>query len=760
MDVLIGLLVFALAMCPILIVVLLVQQSRTARRLQALEDELVRRQGSREAADTAGVRTRTDAPLTPPAPKAAAAERATPPAAARAPAEPAESVATKSRSNDALEAFVGGRVMLVVGVVAVLFAVGFFLKLAIDRGWFGGLEPAARVSIGVALGLGLLVWGQRFVRKQLTVFGHALMGAGLGTLYLSNFFAAVRYELIELPVAYVLVGSITALSIVLALRRGTRILAWLGFLGGYLAPALLGTNVDALGPLTAWLAVLHGGVLAVLVARRWAGLEVMATVASAVYFLHWYAHWFGPDRIVVGAWCLTALLTAVMLVCLAPALIARRAVAPPSLWSMLIAALLAFGAGHALLMPEHRIALGLGIVGVGLAQMAAGWVVTRRVGARTPDSAILFVFGLAAFAIAVPVFFDGRGMAPAWSGLGLAAVFAGARRDLPGLVVGGMVMLLLGALRGVVFHSTHAAADVTAFLNADFLMALLSCAALLAAGRILARSPVRGADEAPKLQLAGLWAFALPLGWECFATVARQAPRFAPNTTLFALSAAAAGLAVYACVLAGVSRGGASRAPDARNPWVDALPAAPWAAALVFALLVMGMDRRLGFVPGLNFMFGAELMVTGACFVCGFIIGGSTARGAPLLGLILLLLQITWEIHRWGRYGGGADVPRVDMAFRAQLAISVTWALYASALLVLGFRRHRPGLRWIGLILFAITVGKVFLVDMARLETGYRVGSFLALGLLLVAASYLYQRMRQGDAGTPPSLPPQEGESP
>ena len=59
-----------------------------------------------------------------------------------------------------------------------------------------------------------------------------------------------------------------------------------------------------------------------------------------------------------------------------------------------------------------------------------------------------------------------------------------------------------------------------------------------------------------------------------------------------------------------------------------------------------------------------------------------------------------------------------------------------------------PVLRWLGLGVFALTVGKVFLIDLASLKTVYRIGSFLALGALLVAASFLYQRARKpgGDA--------------
>ena len=41
-----------------------------------------------------------------------------------------------------------------------------------------------------------------------------------------------------------------------------------------------------------------------------------------------------------------------------------------------------------------------------------------------------------------------------------------------------------------------------------------------------------------------------------------------------------------------------------------------------------------------------------------------------------------------------------------------------------------------------LAVGKVFLVDLANLESIWRVGSFLAIGLLLLAGAFAYQRVR------------------
>jgi uncharacterized membrane protein len=57
---------------------------------------------------------------------------------------------------------------------------------------------------------------------------------------------------------------------------------------------------------------------------------------------------------------------------------------------------------------------------------------------------------------------------------------------------------------------------------------------------------------------------------------------------------------------------------------------------------------------------------------------------------------------------------------------------------VRGERRLRIG----GLVLLGIAVVKVFLYDLAALESIYRVVSFIALGLLLLVGAFAYQRVR------------------
>ena len=75
-----------------------------------------------------------------------------------------------------------------------------------------------------------------------------------------------------------------------------------------------------------------------------------------------------------------------------------------------------------------------------------------------------------------------------------------------------------------------------------------------------------------------------------------------------------------------------------------------------------------------------------------------------------------------------------------RFSYSAWFLLAGAALLAAGFKRRSALLRWQGLALLAVTIFKVFLLDTSTLTQGYRIISFLALGALLLAVSFAYQR--------------------
>jgi len=109
---------------------------------------------------------------------------------------------------------------------------------------------------------------------------------------------------------------------------------------------------------------------------------------------------------------------------------------------------------------------------------------------------------------------------------------------------------------------------------------------------------------------------------------------------------------------------------------------------------------------------------------------------------LLILLAIGWEIHSYWwtlRWNGNTDRWR-DFQMYAQFTYSAWFMIFGAILLAAGFWRRSAFLRWQALVLLAVTIAKVFLSDMSQLAQGYRILSFVALGALLLAVSFAYQR--------------------
>jgi uncharacterized membrane protein len=87
----------------------------------------------------------------------------------------------------------------------------------------------------------------------------------------------------------------------------------------------------------------------------------------------------------------------------------------------------------------------------------------------------------------------------------------------------------------------------------------------------------------------------------------------------------------------------------------------------------------------------------------------------------------------------GDDVERSQTA---QVILSAFWASVGLVAIVVGLVRDIREVRYGGLVLLGLGVAKLFLYDLSELDQLYRVLSFIAVGLLLLAGAYAYQRVR------------------
>jgi len=99
---------------------------------------------------------------------------------------------------------------------------------------------------------------------------------------------------------------------------------------------------------------------------------------------------------------------------------------------------------------------------------------------------------------------------------------------------------------------------------------------------------------------------------------------------------------------------------------------------------------------------------------------------ASLAVLVLLWLVLSVDVyHHFNMRHQLAERGTIDWRRVAQMSLSVLWTLTLRACWPLVFRWHVAALRWLAIGFYGLTVGKVFLVDMAGLAEIYRIVAFM-----------------------------------
>ena len=630
-----------------------------------------------------------------------------------------------------VEELLGGRLLALVGGLAILLGLAFFVALAVDRGWIGETARVLLALVGSAALVGVGVW--LFEAKRQNQAALAAIGTGIGGLFLSLTAATSLYGLVPPAVGLGAALGVGALATFLAIRFGSRAVAALGIVGSLAAPALVDAIEQANAPL--FLAIALGASAAVLVWRRWDWLRVAAfTIAMAQI-----AFWTYSAQDVAAVLAALAVVGAINVVlAIGYELRAPSDGLRPS--SALVAtanAVLVGGMGYAAIV----------FLGDGGSRDGGSWVAAIAVAhvvfgvgllALRPASRnvalVLLGVALTAADIAAALLFDGAALAVGWAVSAAALAYLGRRYPADSELLTATVgsQLALAAAHALLFD---APADV-AFGDAPTAGALAAVAAVavcaFAAARTARReSPVRRAalDAASAAAFAYLTALAFD-GLPVVVAYAMEAGALAAIARRTRDAVAAYAAASFVLLATGHALA-IEAPPEALANGVSDLAAAAAALVLIAGadvavartpLAAMARERRLAYVAA-----GGALVYLGSIAIVDSFQPGSAAGAA------------------------GIDL---DVRQQGQALLSVFWSVCGLGVLWAGLRAELTELRLAGFGLLGLAVGKVFAYDLAALDSAYRVLSFVVLGLLLLAAAFAYQRMRRRDAGDVPVAAP------
>jgi hypothetical protein len=791
-------------------IVALVKLRTARRRIEALEAKAVRlEQGF--AALRAGAPTPAAAPAAAPSaqdrPPAAptltsGAPPPIPPAATatatatahRAPSPEPLPTAPPPRPSAASASSLEEKIALVwftrIGALAVLAGAGYFFKYAVDNDWIG---PTGRVALGALAGLAAIVVGETLRPRTRALWVNAVQGAGIALLFLAAFAGAALYRLFPFPAAFAAVAVIALVGGALAVRGRSELVLALALAGGLLAPALLSTGEDRPGGLFGWLLALAVPALVVSARLRFLVVPWLAFAGTAVFFGAWYERFFAvwpPPKVLdpnlpaaAQAGAYHALAPRLVPLALALAHVATwlfawenfvrgpvrppdpRRRAAPRLWAdiWLAAALVAGELGAFALL--HDRPLGAGAVVAGAGVLAA--LCAERAGRPT---ILLVVATLGGALVAVAI--AGAGPRPSTTWIAAAAAWGAVH--------------LGAAARALLRNRDSGAAPPTP---------LLLCAALAGLGfaalGLEATGPRDGLLRAVLAGVAG--AAELSLG----AAVLRRGRLRATillGTSLALVAAAAAFLLSGASVTLA------------------------WAAMAAVVAVLAARDRAPAWLAGAGLLFAAALVrlvhvdisapqLAQSLFLHGDGAAGAlhpafllNARALALAGTAAALLVAARSVARPGQHWRFAAAALAAAAHGCLLALAVTeaqglalsipappaagdalafehyreafgavvWAqagkldtvttlvlgLYAALLVGVGFLAREMFHRWLGLALFAATLGKLLLHDVWQLARPYQVLVFLAVGALMLAAAFLYARYGRRILGMLREAPP------
>ena len=434
--------------------------------------------------ESASATSATQTPITAPQPRPTPVQRPVQPAQ-----QPRQPDAIERAINAVWNWFTGGNVPVKIGLLVLLFGIGAALKYAAGQGWVR-FPMEFKLATVAALGVAALIWGWRN-REARPAFGLSLQGGGIGILLLTVFTAYRLVHVLEATPAFALVLVLVTGAALLAVLQNAPWLAFIGFLGGYLAPVLLSTGSGSHVALFSWYALLNLAVFAIAWKKHWRALNLTGFFFTFGVGLAWGAKYYKPEFFGTVEPFLVLFFAFYFAI---PLLHALRG--EPQGRKNLVDGTLVFGTPllafpmQAALLSDQRMMLALSALVLAYLYGGFAWWLLRRRGiVLLGQSYGLLALGFAT--LAVPLAFSAQTTSAVWALEGAAAVWLGLRQQRWWPQVAGIALQFLAAF-AYAMHLLDGGWDKTAgewpVLNGHALSVLLLALASFCISRLYERA--------------------------------------------------------------------------------------------------------------------------------------------------------------------------------------------------------------------------------------------------------------------------------
>ena len=648
-----------------------------------------------------------------------------------------ETIAKRIKQNR-FEVKIGLNLVNKIGVLLLLLGLG----ASIQYGYVHFFNEWIKGSFAFLLGLVLLLSGELAWRKKFSVFASGLTGGGIAALYGALFYSHFVLHIIPMEAALIISVLVAAGSIALTLRYNSQTIAVISLAGGFLPffSYSFSFDFDRITALFAfgYIFVLNSTLVAISLAKSWKLTAWISFVLSipCVIFL--------ADRVDSLSLSITMFVLSYVVyqtAVLVKPLKHRTEPAVSDIVLMSLNSLFVSLAVFAILDGEGLDDyFGLVAVLFSACFLAQGFVLYRFFSTRSVSTAILFGCALTFSVLAVPFQFGLAWALVGWVCEGVFLSIIGNRYRARYIEVGGWVILALTVL---FFY----AADLAPFLEGRIregisvkFSSLVIGVYVLAVyhGRYLAESDLRRRVDVARFIA---WSSAALCVFYFLALVPEWVDRAFIRADL-AHSDLLPFFSLMALALAHIALSGILRiVPPVRDRY---FPHAATFLQIIAGIALFKLNITTGVFPT------AEEQTGPGTLAAILLIAGNLAYIVLLRSVILAYLKRGMRSLEFYPAALGAWLLSVLVSFMIvqfdlgveTVAFTTATLLFALAAVTYGFMKRYRIIRVSALTLVIATLAKFFIYDLSGLSLELRILSFFGYGIILIAISFLYQRMK------------------
>ncbi len=182
-----------------------------------------------------------------------------------------------------LEKIIGENIINKIGILITIIGVGIGANYAIENNL---ISPLTRIILGYVIGFVLLLFGFKLKEKYLS-FSAVLVSGAMASLYLVTFAAYSMYALIPQSLAFTLMVVFTAFTVFAAIKYNKEVIAIFGLVGAYAVPFLLSNDSGEAIILLSYIGLANIGILVVALQRYWKLLYYSAFVFTWMIVFSW-----------------------------------------------------------------------------------------------------------------------------------------------------------------------------------------------------------------------------------------------------------------------------------------------------------------------------------------------------------------------------------------------------------------------------------------------------------------------------------------